>query len=138
LTGGSHLDVDRYGVAPTPEHCHFLQRRHRGVSAGHQTQLVERVDRRASQTAEPAVTAYVLAAGRPRVGAPERRVRLSQAAAEPVQERDWRGGGVAGCGDGVAPGHGGGGGGGVHEAVVIGGSVQLSDVLLGDEEGGMW
>jgi hypothetical protein len=81
------------------------------------------------------VTAYVLAAGRPRVSAPEQRVRLSQAAAEPVQERDWRGGGVAGCGDGVAAGGGGGGGGGVHEAVVVGGSVQVGDVLLGDDEG---
>jgi hypothetical protein len=70
--------------------------------------------------------------GRPRVSAPEQRVRLSQAAAEPVQERDWRGGGVAGCGDGVAAG---GGGGGVHEAVVVGGSVQVGDVLLGGDEG---
>jgi hypothetical protein len=62
-------------------------------------------------------------------------LRLGQAAAEPVQERDWGGGGVAGCGDGVAAG---GGGGGVHEAVVVGGSVQVGDVLLGDEEGGLW
>jgi len=84
---------------------------------------------RGSAAADPAVTAYVLAAGRPRVSAPEQRVRLSQAA-EPAQERDWRGGGVAGCGDGVAAG---GGGGGVHEAVVVGGSVQVGDALLGDE-----
>ena len=33
------------------------------------------------------------------------------------------------CGDGVAA------GGGVHEAVVVGGSVQVGDVLLGDDEG---
>jgi len=57
---------------------------------------------------------------------------LSQAPAEPVHERGWRGGGVAGCGDGAAAG---GGGGGVHEAVVVGGSVQVGDVLLGDDEG---
>lgn len=57
---------------------------------------------------------------------------LSQAAAEPVQERDWRGGGVAGCGDGVAAD---GGGGGVYEAVVVGGSVQVGDVLLGEDVG---
>jgi hypothetical protein len=42
---------------------------------------------------------------------------------------------AAGCGDGVAAGGGGGGGGGVHEAVVVGGSVQVGDVLLGDDEG---
>jgi hypothetical protein len=47
---------------------------------------------RGSAAADPAVTAYVLAAGRPRVSAPEQRVRLSQAAAEPAQERDSRGG----------------------------------------------
>jgi hypothetical protein len=29
----------------------------------------------------------------------------------------------------------GGGGGGVHEAVVVGGSVQVGDVLLGGDEG---
>jgi hypothetical protein len=64
--------------------------------------------------------------------APEQRVRLSQAA-EPMQEPDWRGGGgVAGCGGGVATG---GGGGVVHEAVVVGGSVQVGDVLLGGDEG---
>jgi hypothetical protein len=57
-------------------------------------------------------------------------VRLSQAAAEPAQERDWRGGGVAGCGDGVAAG---GGGGGLHEAVVVGGSAEVGEVLLGDD-----
>ena len=60
---------------------------------------------------------------------PEQRVHLCQAAVEPAQERDWRGGGVAGCGDGVAA------GGGVHEAVVVGGSVQVDDVPLGGDEG---
>jgi hypothetical protein len=57
-------------------------------------------------------------------------VRLSRAAAEPPQQRDWSGG-VAGCGDGVAAD---GGGGGVHEAVVVGGSVQVGDVLFGGDE----
>jgi hypothetical protein len=33
------------------------------------------------------------------------------------------------CGDGVAA------GGGVHEAAVVGGSVQIGDVLLGEDEG---
>jgi len=61
-------------------------------------------------------------------------MRSSQAAAEPAQERDWRGGSVAGCGDGVAGG-GGGGGGGVHEAVVVGGSEEVGHLLLGDDEG---
>jgi hypothetical protein len=80
------------------------------------------------------VTAYVLAAGRRRVSAPEQRVRLSQATSEPAQERDWHGGGGdgAGCGASVAAG---GAGGGVHEAVVVGGSVHVGDVLLrGDED----
>jgi glutaredoxin 3 len=54
---------------------------------------------------------------------------LSQAVAEPAQERDWRGG-VAGCAEGVAAG---GGGGGVPEAVAVGGSAQVGEVLLGDE-----
>jgi hypothetical protein len=58
-------------------------------------------------------------------------VRLSQAASEPAQERDWRGGGVPVCGAGVAAG---GGGGGVHEAVVVGGSAEVGDALLGDNE----
>jgi hypothetical protein len=59
-------------------------------------------------------------------------VRFSLAAAEPVQERDWRDGGVAGYADGVAAC---GRGGGVHEAVVVGGSVQVGDVLSsGDED----
>jgi hypothetical protein len=58
-------------------------------------------------------------------------VRLSVAAAEPVQERDWRDGGVAWCADGVAAG---GGGGGVHEPVAVGGSVQVGDVLSGGDE----
>ena len=92
-----------------------------------------------SAAADPAVNTYVLAAGGPRVSASEQRVRLSQAAAEPAQERDWRGGGVARCGDGVAGcGDGvaaGGAGGGVHEAVVVGGSVQVGDALLGGDEG---
>jgi hypothetical protein len=44
----------------------------------------------------------------------------------------WRRGGEAGCADSVAAG---GGGGGVHEAVVVGGSVQVGDVLLGGDEG---
>jgi hypothetical protein len=88
-----------------------------------------------SAAADPAVTAYLLAAGRPRVSAPEQRVALSQAPADPVQERDWRGGGggggggVAGCGGGVAA------GGGAHEAVVVGGSMEVGDVLFGDDEG---
>jgi hypothetical protein len=68
------------------------------------------------------------------VSALEQRVRLSLAAAEPVQERDWRDGGVAGGTDGVAACHGGGGGGAVHEAVVVGGSVQVGDVLSGGDE----
>ena len=75
--------------------------------------------------------AYLLAAGRPRVSASEQRVDLSQVASEPAEERDWRGSGVAGCGAGVAAG---GAGGGVHEAVVVGGSVQVADVLLGGDE----
>jgi hypothetical protein len=64
-------------------------------------------------------------------------MRLSQASAEPAQERDWRGGGVAGCGGGLAAVGGGGGGGGcgVHEAVVVGGSEKVGHVLLGDDEG---
>jgi hypothetical protein len=82
-----------------------------------------------SAATDPAVTAYVLAAGRLRVSAPEQRVRLSQAAAKPAQGRDWFGGGVAGPGDGVAA------GGGVHEAVVVGGSVQVGDALSGGDEG---
>jgi hypothetical protein len=57
-------------------------------------------------------------------------VRLSQAVAEPAQERDWRGGGVTGCVDGVAAG---GGASGVHETVVVGGSAQVGEVLLGNE-----
>src|ERR1700727_1680081 len=67
-----------------------------------------------------------------RAAAPERRVRLSRAAAEPVPEREWRGGGVSGCRNDVAAG---GGGGGVHEAAVVGGSADVGDVLLGDGEG---
>jgi hypothetical protein len=59
-------------------------------------------------------------------------VRLSQSAPEPVEERDWRGGGVAGCGAGGAAS---GSGGGVHEAVMVGGSVPVGDLLLGDDGG---
>jgi hypothetical protein len=81
------------------------------------------------------VTAYVLAAGRSRARALEQRVRLGLAAAQPVQERARRDGGVAGCGDGVAAGGGGGGGrGGGVGTVVVGGSVQVGDVLLGGDE----
>jgi hypothetical protein len=54
-------------------------------------------------------------------------VRLSQAVAEPVQKRDRRCAGVAGCEAGVPA------AGGLHEAVVVGGSAQVGDVLLGDE-----
>jgi hypothetical protein len=60
------------------------------------------------------------------------RVRLSEAAAEPANERDRltrdgaaRGGGVAAAG----------GCGGPHQAVVIGGSAEVGDVWLGDDEG---
>jgi hypothetical protein len=58
-------------------------------------------------------------------------VRLCQAAAKPAQEGDWRGNGMAGCGDGVAA------GGGVPEAVVVGGSVQVGDVLFGENVDGL-
>ena len=51
-----------------------------------------------------------------------RRNGTGAAAGEPAQERDWRGGGVAA-------------GGGVYEAVVVGGSVQVGDVLLGGDVG---
>jgi hypothetical protein len=50
---------------------------------------------------------------------------VGQVAAKPPDER---GRGVGGAGvDGR-----------LRETVVVGGSVQVSDVLLGDEEGGMW
>jgi hypothetical protein len=54
---------------------------------------------------------------------------LSKAAAEPANECDRRGGdGRAG---GVAAA---GGSGGLHEAVVVGGSAEVGDLLLGDHE----
>jgi hypothetical protein len=53
-------------------------------------------------------------------------VRSGGVAAEPAQERDRRGGGVTGYGNGLAS------GGGAHEAAVLGGSVQVGDVLGGD------
>jgi hypothetical protein len=60
------------------------------------------------------------------------RVRLSEVAAEPANERDGRGGdGAVGGGCLAAAG----GCGGVHEAVVVGGSAEVADVLLGDDEG---
>jgi hypothetical protein len=55
---------------------------------------------------------------------------LSEAAAEPANERDRRGGDGA-AGGVAAPSA----GGGVHEAVVVGGSAEVGDVLLGDDEG---
>jgi hypothetical protein len=57
-------------------------------------------------------------------------VRLREAAAEPVQERDRSGDGVAGSWDAVAAG---GCGGGVDETVVAGGSVEVGAPLLGDQ-----
>ena len=72
--------------------------------------------------------------GRSELGMDQRRLRsprrhdgVGEAAAEPPDERG-RGVGVGGAGvDGR-----------VRETVVVGGSVQVSDVLLGEEEGGMW
>jgi hypothetical protein len=84
-----------------------------------------------SAAADPAVTACVLRLATIKFSAPRATGALSQAAAEPPHERGWRGG-VAGCGDGVAVG---GGGGGVHEAAVVGASVQIGDALFGDDEG---
>ena len=53
-------------------------------------------------------------------------------AAEPANERDGRGGdGAVGGRRGAAAG----GCGGLHEAVVVGGSAEVGDVLLGDDEG---
>jgi hypothetical protein len=57
---------------------------------------------------------------------------LSETAAEPANERDRRGDGVGGRRWGVAAA---GGRGGMHEAVVVGGSAEVGDVLLGDDEG---
>jgi hypothetical protein len=53
-------------------------------------------------------------------------------AAEPAQERDWRGG------DGADVGRASlrlGGSGGVHEAAVVSGSVEVGDVLFGEDDG---
>jgi hypothetical protein len=52
---------------------------------------------------------------------------LSEAAAQPANEPDRRGGDGAAGGVAVA-----GGSGGLHEAVVVGGSAEVGDVLLGD------
>jgi hypothetical protein len=59
-------------------------------------------------------------------------VRWSEVAAEAARERDWRGGDGAAGGRGVAAAS---GCGGLHEAVVVGGSAEVGDVLFGDEEG---
>jgi len=59
---------------------------------------------------------------------------LSEVAAEPANERDWRGGDGAASGGRVAAA---GGCGGLDEAVVVGGSAEVGDVLLGDDEGGL-
>ncbi len=93
---------------------------------------------RGSAAADPAVTAYVLALAALELALPSNgsngsnrcvsaRRRRSQRRNETGAAAAWRG-----CGDGVAAG---GGGGDVHEAVVVGGSVQVGDVLLGDDEG---
>ena len=60
------------------------------------------------------------------------RVRLSETAAEPANERDRRGGDGAAGGGGVAAA---GGGGGLDEAVVVEGSAEVGDVLLGEDVG---
>ena len=60
------------------------------------------------------------------------RVRLSEVPAEPANERDRRGGDGAAGGGGLAAD---GGCGGLLEAVVVGGSAEVGDVLLGDDEG---
>jgi hypothetical protein len=57
---------------------------------------------------------------------------LSEPAAEPANERDRRGDGVGGRPWGVAADD---GRGGLHEAVVVGGSAEVGDVLLSDDEG---
>jgi hypothetical protein len=58
-------------------------------------------------------------------------VRLSETAEESANERGGRGGdGAAGGGRVAAAG----GYGGVSEAVVVGGSAEIGDVLLGDDE----
>jgi hypothetical protein len=55
------------------------------------------------------------------------RVRQGEVTAEPANERYRRGGG------GASPRLG--GSGGVHVAVVVGGSVEVGDVLFGDDDG---
>jgi hypothetical protein len=60
------------------------------------------------------------------------RVRLSEVAAEPANERDGRGGDAAAGGGRVAAA---GGCGGPDEALVVGRSAEVGDVLLGDDEG---
>jgi hypothetical protein len=65
---------------------------------------------------------------------PDGRVRLSETAAEPANECDRRGDGVGGRRWGAAAA---GGRGGLDEAVVVGGSAEVVDVLLGDEAGGL-
>lgn len=56
---------------------------------------------------------------------------LSETAAEPADERDRRGDGVGGrrCVAATGGRH------GLHEAVVVGGSEEVGDVLLGDDGG---
>jgi hypothetical protein len=63
----------------------------------------------------------------PALRSPPRREGVGHVAAKPADER---GRGVRVCGAGVD--------GRVRETVVVGGSVQVSDLLLGDEECGMW
>jgi hypothetical protein len=63
----------------------------------------------------------------PALRSPPRREGVGQVAAKPAGEC---GRGVRLCGAGVD--------GRVRETVVVGGSVQVSDLLLGDEECGMW
>jgi hypothetical protein len=57
---------------------------------------------------------------------------LSETAAEPANERERRGDGAGRRRCGVASA---GGRGVVHEAVTVGGSVEVGGVLLGDDEG---
>jgi hypothetical protein len=57
---------------------------------------------------------------------------MRKTAAEPAQERDWRGGDAAAGGRASLRL---GGSGGVPEAVAVGGSVEVGDVLLGENDG---
>ncbi|MBV8989658.1 MAG: hypothetical protein JO372_13960 [Solirubrobacterales bacterium] len=59
-------------------------------------------------------------------------MRLGEAAAEPANERDRRGDDGAAGGGGLTPAA---GCGSLHEAVVVGGTAEVGDVLLGDDEG---